>query len=191
MKYRAEDIFTPQGILEEVEQHPNLDFLMNIFNIPRAFGVSGFGGNWSVGMHSFAAALIAVFWSNFNNYPKEKRDKLVVQALFHDMHEAVTGDILPMFKSKEVKGSLNQIQGNIMAAMHISEDPSLKIDLKVIDLVAFLYEIKQVSPSILNPKKLNLAHKIAEKQLNVLLTYCQEQGIKKETIQDFLRTLEF
>jgi len=168
MKYNPEDIFTPQGLLEEVEKNPNLDFLMNIFNIPRAFGVSGFGGGWNVGMHCFATALLALYWSKYNNYTTEKRDKLVSAALLHDMHEAVTGDILPMFKAKSVREQLDHIQGNILTALGTEEDLSLKVDLKVLDLIAFLYKIRQVSPSIMQPKKLALAHKIAEKQQGVL-----------------------
>lgn len=190
MKYRPEDIFTPQGTLEEVEKNPNLDFLMNIFNIPRAFGVSGFGGNWNIGMHSMATAFLALFWSKFNKFSPEKRDKLVSLALLHDMHEAVTGDILPMFKAKTVKDQLDTIQTNILKGLGTTADKSLKVDLKIIDLIAFLYEIKQVSPSIMNSKKLQLANTIAEKQREVLFTYCKEEGIDKSKIQKFLKVIE-
>jgi hypothetical protein len=190
MKYRPEDIFTPQGTLEEVEKNPNLDFLMNIFNIPRAFGVSGFGGNWNIGMHSVATAFLALFWAKFNKFTPEKRDRLVSLALLHDLHEAVTGDILPMFKAKVVKEQLNTIQSNILTALGTQDDKSLKVDLKIIDLIAFLYEIKQVSPSIMNSKKLHLANTIAEKQLEVLFSYCKEQGIDKAKIQKFLKMIE-
>src|SRR5579871_4345445 len=98
MNYRPDDIYTPQGRLGDVEHKPNLDFLMNVFNIPRAFGVSGFGGNWTVGMHAFAAAMIAFMWAQFNGFSADQRDRLVALALVHDLHEAATGDILPMFK---------------------------------------------------------------------------------------------
>lgn len=189
MKYRPEDIFTPQGILEEVEHQPNLDFLMNVFNIPRAFGVSGFGGNWDVGRHSYAAALIAILWSKYNNYSHEKRNALVTLALTHDLHEAVTGDILPMFKSTSVRKQLDMIQDNILSALDVTEDPALKTDLKIIDLIAFYYEIKQVSPSILQPKKLALANTIADRQLQVLYKYCKEKEIAKETVQKFIDSL--
>ena len=178
MKYRPEDIFTPQGLLEDVEKNPNLDFLMNIFNIPRAFGVSGFGGNWNVGMHSVATAFLALYWAKYNSFTPEKRDRLVTLALLHDLHEAVTGDILPMFKAKTVKEQLDKIQSNILQALGAKEDEELKVDLKVIDLIAFLYEIKQVSPSIMNAKKLNLANTIAEKK------------IQRAKIERFLNTLE-
>lgn len=73
MKYRPEDIFTSQGILEEVERDHHLDLLMNIFNIPRAFGVSGFGGNWNMGMHSVTTAFIALYWAKFNKYDETKK----------------------------------------------------------------------------------------------------------------------
>lgn len=189
MKYRPEDIFTPQGLLEDVEKNPNLDFLMNIFNIPRAFRVSGFGGVWNVGMHSFAAALIALYWSRFRKFSPQKRDRLVTMALVHDLHEAVTGDILPMFKAHDVKKRLDTIEENILRALDTDMDKELIPDLKIVDLTAFLYEILQVSPSILNPKKLKLAKIISDKQRDILVTYCKEHDISETTIKRFLSTL--
>ena len=190
MKYHAEDIFTSQGTLAEVEKNPNLDVLMNVFNIPRAFGVSGFTRNWNVGMHSMATAFISLFWSKFNNFSDTKRDKLVSQALLHDLHEAVTGDILPHFKSKTVKKQLDAIQHNLLHALGTEEDEGLTIDLKIVDLIAFLYEIKQVSPNIMNSKKLNRAHAIADRQREILYIYCKEKKVDSEKVQEFLRLLE-
>ena len=73
-----ENIFTPQGMLGHVSKHPNLDFLMNIFNIPRVYSVSGFG-TWNVGQHTVAVAFLALYWSAFHSYPQEKRDRLVTR----------------------------------------------------------------------------------------------------------------
>lgn len=190
MKYRPSDIFTPQGLLDEVEKNPNLDFLLNIFNISRAFGVSGFGIPWSVGKHSVAAAFIALYWSRYNNYSETKRNKLVLEALVHDLHEAVTGDILPMFKTSSVKTQLDKIQTNILRALDITCDKTHAVDLKIIDLVAFLYEITQVSPSILHAKKLKLATAIAKKQLEILLGYCKTNNVPEDRIRSFLKSLE-
>ncbi|MFA6184657.1 MAG: HD domain-containing protein [Candidatus Shapirobacteria bacterium] len=190
MTIRANDIFTPQGILEEVEKDPKLDFLMNIFNIPRAFGVSGFGGNWDVGKHSYATALIAVFWAKFNKYPEVTRNKLVIMALLHDLHESVTGDILPMFKTDELRSKLDELQNNILEALEVEYDENLEKDLKICDLVAFLYEVKQVSPNIMHPKKLNLANVMANRQLETIYKYCEKKGIEKKKIQKFLNWLE-
>lgn len=190
MKYKADDIFTPQGLLKEVEKNPNLDFLMNIFNIPRAFGVSGFGGNWNIGMHSVATAFLSIYWAKFSKFKREKRDKFVTLALLHDIHEAVTGDILPMFKEKVVKERLDKIQHNILSSLEVIEDSNLENDLKIIDLIAFLYEIKQVSPSIINPKKLKLAQLIAEKQRDILFEYVAEKKLSKRNVQEFLKILD-
>ena len=101
-----ENIFTPQGMLGHVSKHPNLDFLMNIFNIPRVYSVSGFG-TWNVGQHTVAVAFLVLYWSAFNSYPQEKRDRLVTLALMHDVHEAVIGDILPFFKTAPVKEAID------------------------------------------------------------------------------------
>lgn len=190
MKYKSSDIFTPQGLLSDVEKNPNLDFLMNIFNIPRAFGVSGFGGGWNVGMHSVATAFVALYWARFNKYPEEKANQLVTQALLHDIHESVTGDILPMFKSKDVKIDLDKIQTNIVKALNVSWNTANEVDLKICDLIAFLYEIKQVSPNILQIKKLALAKLIAQKQRAILLKYSSNMGIAKLKITNFLREIE-
>lgn len=189
MRYRPEDIFTPQGILEEVEHDPNLDLLMNIFNIPRAFGVSGFGGNWNVGMHSAASAFIALYWAKFNKFNEAKTHRLAVRALLHDAHEAVTGDILPMFKTKSSRVRLDEIQENILAALRVDREGDLETDLKIVDLIAFYYEIRQVSPNIMHPRKLKLAHTMAERQLATLYAYAKEHGIKKGKIQQFLEFL--
>lgn len=190
MKYRPEDIFTPQGILEDVLHNPNLDFLMNIFNIPRAFSVSGFGGSWNVGMHSLCTAFLAFYWAKHCKFSDEKRNKLVTLAVVHDVHEAVTGDILPMFKAASVKEHLNAIQEHILSALNMVEDDELKVDLKIIDLVAFLYEIKQVSPNIMSPKKLQLAHTIADKQREIIMRYTKESNVEKEKVVKFLEMLE-
>ncbi|RJR14763.1 HD domain-containing protein [Candidatus Microgenomates bacterium] len=190
MRQKPDDIFTPQGRLADVAENPNLDFLMNVFNIPRVFGVSGFGGNWTVGKHSFATALIALFWARFNTFAPAKRDALVTAALTHDLHEAVTGDILPMFKSPEITKHLDRIQKNIINSLGITLDPTLTTDLKIVDLTAFLYEVKQVSPSLLQPKKIKLAQTIFDKQKTILLAFCTKQGIAKRHITRFLATLD-
>src|ERR1700686_2959466 len=108
-----ENIFTPQGMLGQVSKEPNLDFLMNIFNIPRVYSVSGFG-TWNVGQHTVAVAFLTLYWSAFHSYPAEKRDRLVTLALMHDVHEAVIGDILPFFKTIAVKEAIESIQTDIL-----------------------------------------------------------------------------
>jgi len=190
MTIKSNNIFTPQGLLEEVEKDPKLDFLMNIFNIPRAFGVSGFGGNWDVGRHSYATALIAIYWGKFNELDELKRNKLVTMALLHDLHESVTGDILPMFKTDELRTKLDDIQNNILLALEVEFDHSLEPDLKICDLVAFYYEIKQVSPNILQPRKLNLANLMANKQIDTIMEYCKKNNLDTKKVKDFLKYLE-
>src|SRR2546423_10564146 len=93
-----ENIFTPQGMLGHVSKHPNLDFLMNIFNIPRVYSVSGFG-SWNVGQHTMAVAFLALYWSAFNSYAQEKPDRLGTLALVDDSHGAVICANLPYFRT--------------------------------------------------------------------------------------------
>lgn len=188
-KIAADNIFTPQGMLGKVAKKPNMDFLMNIFNIPRIYSVSGFG-EWSVGQHSVATAFLALYWSKFNNYPQEKRDRLVTLALMHDIHEAVTGDILPFFKTPEIKKTISEIQNSILKSFAIEDDQLLKKDLKLIDLICFLYEIAQSSPKGINRTKLALLKNMYERQKQTVFTYAKSVGIEKQKVNDFLNEMK-
>src|SRR5437588_11303918 len=120
-----EKIFTPQGMLGHVSKNPNLDFLMNIFNIPRVYSVSGFG-TWNVGQHTMAVAFLALDWSAHNGYPQEERDRLLTLALVHDIHEAGIGDILPFFKTVAVEDAIDNIQNDILAGFYLAEARALR-----------------------------------------------------------------
>ena len=136
------DILTPQGYLSEIQKNPNLDVVMNLFKIPRAFTVSGFG-DWTVGQHSFCTAFLALYWSRFREYEETKRNQLIVMALTHDLHESATGDILPALKNKALRQQLDEVQNAFLRSLHIEENATLKIDLKILDIIAFMYEIQR------------------------------------------------
>jgi hypothetical protein len=184
-----EQIFTPQGMLGEVSRHPNLDFMMNIFNIPRVYGVSGFG-EWNVGQHTVAVAFLALYWSSFNQYPQEKRDRLVTLALVHDAHEAVIGDMLPFFKTAEVKTAIETIQQDILHAFGIIEDETLQEELKLLDMIGFLYEIGQSSPRGMNPSKHELLEKMYDRQRQTIFAYIEKTKITEQQLTDFLQTMK-
>lgn len=188
-KIRYEKIFTPQGLLGKVSKNPNLDFLMNIFKIPRIYGVSGFG-DWNVGQHTVATAFLALYWSNFNNYSQEKRDRLVTMALVHDVHEAVTGDILPFFKTDEIRLAIDSIQNDILKSFSIEVDHTLKEELKLIDMISFLYEIAQSTPRGLDPVKKKLLKEIYKRQKEDVFFYAQKAGISKKKVSEFLKKMK-
>src|ERR1700730_17133983 len=158
-----EHIFTPQGMLGHVSKHPNLDFLMNIFNIPRVYSVSGFG-SWNVGQHTLAVAFLVLYWSVFRSYSQEKRDRLVTLALVHDAHEAVVGYILPFFKTRAVREAIDAIQQDILHAFAIVEDQELHEELKLLDKVGFLYEISRSSPKGIDESQRELITLMARRQ---------------------------
>jgi hypothetical protein len=182
-------ILTPQGPLGQVQKNPNLDFLMNIFHIPRIFGVSGFG-QWTVGQHSCCAAFIALYWSKFRNYPPEKRDHLVTLALTHDIHEAVTGDILPHFKTNDVRMMMNEIQQDIISSLNISIDQSLLNDLKLIDLISFLYEISSTQPVSYNDARKTQLTSMIQRQKEVIHDFSLQAGFDKKEVDRFIHLLE-
>ena len=180
-----EQIFTPQGLLGQVSKQPNLDFLMNIFNIPRVYSVSGFG-TWNVGQHTMAVAFLALYWSAFHAYPPEKRDRLVTLALVHDAHEAVIGDILPVFKTAAVKEAIASIQQDILNAFSIEEDQTLHDELKLLDMIGFLYEISQSSPKGIDPSKRELIKQMYARQKADILAYAEQGDIDPQKVEEFL-----
>jgi hypothetical protein len=184
-----ENIFTPQGMLGQVSKKPNLDFLMNIFNIPRVYSVSGFG-TWNVGQHTMAVAFLALYWSAFNGYPQEKRDRLVTLALVHDAHEAVIGDILPFFKTAAVKEAIEAIQSDILSAFSIEEDQTLRDELKLLDMVGFLYEISQSSPRGIDPSKRKLIKQMHARQKADILAYAVKAQIDLKKVSEFLKQMK-
>lgn len=184
-----ENIFTPQGMLGHVSKHPNLDFLMNIFNIPRVYSVSGFG-TWNVGQHTMAVAFLALYWSAFNSYPQEKRDRLVTLALVHDAHEAVIGDILPFFKTTAVREAIDSIQGDILSAFSIEEDQALHDELKLLDMIGFLYEIGQSSPRGMDPSRRKLIEQMYDRQRADILTYAEKASIDQDRAEEFLKYMK-
>jgi 5'-deoxynucleotidase YfbR-like protein len=183
------NIFTPQGMLGHVSKQPNLDFLMNIFNIPRVYSVSGFG-TWNVGQHTMAVAFLALYWSAFHSYPAEKRDRLVTLALVHDAHEAVIGDILPVFKTTAVREAIDSIQQDILSAFSIEEDQALHDELKLLDMIGFLYEISQSSPRGIDPSRGELIKQMYARQKADVLTYAQKAKIDVQNVEDFLEGMK-
>ncbi len=184
-----ENIFTPQGMLGHVSKNPNLDFLMNIFNIPRVYSVSGFG-TWNVGQHTMAVAFLALYWSAFNSYPQEKRDRLVTLALVHDAHEAVIGDILPFFKTAAVKEAIETIQSDILSAFSIEEDQALHDELKLLDMIGFLYEISQSSPRGIDPSRRKLIKQMYNRQREDILAYAEKASIDQNRAGEFLKHMK-
>jgi 5'-deoxynucleotidase YfbR-like HD superfamily hydrolase len=176
-------------MLGHVSKHPNLDFLMNIFNIPRVYSVSGFG-TWNVGQHTMAVAFLALYWSAFNSYPQEKRDRLVTLALVHDAHEAVIGDILPFFKTAAVKEAIETIQNDILSAFSIEEDQTLRDELKLLDMMSFLYEIGQSSPRGINPSKRKLIKQMYARQKEEIFAYSEKAKLDQEKVDKFLKSMK-
>jgi len=184
-----ENIFTPQGMLGHVSKNPNMDFLMNIFNIPRVYSVSGFG-TWNVGQHTMAVAFLALYWSAFNSYPQEKRDRLVTLALVHDAHEAVIGDILPFFKTAAVKEAIEAIQSDILSAFSIEEDQTLRDELKLLDMIGFLYEIGQSSPRGIDSSKRKLIKQMYDRQKAIILAFSEKAQVDLNKVSEFLKQMK-
>jgi 5'-deoxynucleotidase YfbR-like HD superfamily hydrolase len=143
-----------------------------------------------VGQHSVAVAFLTLYWSAFHSYPAEKRDRLVTLALVHDIHEAVIGDILPFFKTAAVKEAIEAIQRDILGAFAIEEDQTLHDELKLLDMMAFLYEISQSSPRGISPSERKLIKKMYDRQKADILSYARKASMDQETLKTFLTSMK-
>ncbi|MBF0280142.1 MAG: HD domain-containing protein [SAR324 cluster bacterium] len=178
------DILTPQGNLSDIQKNPNLDVVMNLFKIPRAFTVSGFG-DWNVGQHSFCTAFLALYWARFRGYEESKRNELMVMALTHDLHESATGDILPALKNSDLRAQLDEVQQSFLSSLQVEEKSELKVDLKILDVIAFMYEIQRAQTINLEQKASLQSFFLTQKEH--LNNYCQSHGFND--VQDFLDQL--
>ena len=180
------DILTPQGYLSEIMRNPNLDVVMNLFRIPRAFAVSGFG-DWSVGQHCFCVAYLALYWARHRGYDEERRNRLIVMGLTHDLHEAATGDILPGLKTRDLRSRLEEIQRSFLESLGVGGDDSLADELKMLDMMAFLFEIRQAA--VLNGEQRNRLAAFFSKQKALLVEFCGEREISGA--EEFLQAMNF
>jgi len=178
------DILTPQGYLSDIAEHPNLDVVMNLFRIPRAFAVSGFG-DWSVGQHCFCVAYLALYWARHRGYDAARRNRLMAMGLTHDLHESATGDILPALKNEALRAELERVQARFLAGLNLAADPALVPDLKLLDMVAFLYEIRRAA--VLDGEQRERLGAFFVQQRTAVLDYAAAQGFT--TVEAFLGEL--
>ena len=137
-----------------------------------------------------AVAFLTLYWSTFHSYPQEKRDRLVTLALVHDAHEAVIGDILPFFKTTAVREAIDSIQQDIQNAFLIEEDEALQAELKLLDMISFLYEIGQSSPKGIDPAKRKLIKQMYARQKATIVAYAEQVKIDQQKVHDFLKTMK-
>jgi len=66
--------------------------------------------------------------------------------LIHDIHEVVTGDLIPSFKSTEYKQKEDIASGVFMKALGFDSRRAkdFQYHIKIVDIVASLYEIKEL-----------------------------------------------
>lgn len=178
------DILTPQGNLREIIDRPNLDVVMNLFKIPRAFAVSGFG-DWSVGQHSFCVAYLALYWAQHQGYAEEHRNRLILMGLTHDLHESATGDILPLLKIPPLRQRLDEIQQRFLEGLGAVPDPALIPELKALDRIAFLYEIR--CTAVINLEQRKRLSRFFEEQKELLLRHCEQHGL--HGVEKFLEAM--
>jgi hypothetical protein len=107
----------------------------------------------------------------------------------HDAHEAVIGDILPFFKTPDVREAIDAIQSDILNAFSIEEDQTLHEELKLLDMISFLYEISQSSPKGIDPSRRKLIKQMYARQKEEVLSYAEKAGIDQKKVDEFLKSI--
>ncbi len=130
-------------------------------------------------------AFLALYWARYRGYSPDKRDRLFVMGLTHDLHESATGDILPGLKNPDLTKRLEEIQRNFMEGLEVAVDKPLEVDLKALDMIAFLFEIRQAA--VANQEQRGRLAAFFHKQRALLLAYCGERGIA--AVEEFLREM--
>jgi len=79
--------------------------------------------------------------------------------------------------SEVIKEAIEAIQNDILSAFSIEEDQALHDELKLLDMIGFLYEISQSSPRGIDPSRRKLIKQMYARQKEDILAYAEKAGI--------------
>jgi hypothetical protein len=118
---------------------------MRVFKESRAWTkVSETKFDPSVGHHLLNVSLLMAKFGMRVGWSEEKRNRMVVAALMHDLHESATGDVFPAFKNEAIKATEAWIDKLIVEQYGM---PQLTVEekttLKFIDRLGFMWEMKR------------------------------------------------
>jgi len=97
---------------------------------------------------------------------------------------------LPFFKTAAVKEAIEAIQNDILSAFSIEEDQTLHDELKLLDMMGFLYEISQSSPKGIDPSKRKLIKQMHNRQKEEILAYAEKAKIDQIKVNEFLQSMK-
>jgi len=89
-----------------------------------------------------------------------------------------------------VKEAIDTIQRDILNAFAIEEDETLHEELKLLDMISFLYEIGQSSPRGIDPAKRRLIKKMYARQRADILAYAGKAKIENDRVEEFLKRMK-
>ena len=87
----------------------------------------------------------------------------------------------------ELRGT---IQNDILSAFSIEEDQTLHDELKLLDMMGFLYEISQSSPRGIDPSKRKLIKQMHARQEADILAYSVKANIDQKKVREFLKQMK-
>ncbi|MGZ3626000.1 MAG: hypothetical protein ACXVB7_23230, partial [Ktedonobacteraceae bacterium] len=89
-----------------------------------------------------------------------------------------------------VKEAIDNIQNDILSAFSIEEDQTLHDELKLLDMMGFLYEISQSSPRGIDPSKQELIKQMHARQEEEILKYAEKSNIDRHQVEEFLKAMK-
>lgn len=112
-----------------------------------------FGGQtiifpWTVAHHSLVVELLASRLIEASRPDVEIDGELMLHALLHDAHEAMTSDIVTDFKTADMKDLQRVLDARIYAALHAPMPTACQAaHIKTLDAEALLAEARVVAPA--------------------------------------------
>lgn len=135
-------MWLPSGLVNikyATDEDMTLDNLGNLINTDR------YHKKISVSDHCYITTLIcAKLLKGYAEISENRRNKIIVQCLFHDCEEAFTGDIPTPLKTEEIKNVGDKLRKEIFNYLSLETEitESEKDVIKFCDFCALIYEIK-------------------------------------------------
>ena len=80
--------------------------------------------------------------------------------------------------------------GSFLHAFSIEEDQAFHDELKLLDMIGFLYEIGQSSPKGIDPSKRKLIKQMYARQKEEILSYAEKAKIDQKKVNEFLKSMK-
>jgi hypothetical protein len=83
--------------------------LMRVFKVARVWTLVSEAKDTNVGEHLILTSLLAMKFTQRADWEENRRNKMIIVALTHDLHESMTGDVMPAYKTDLLRATEDHI----------------------------------------------------------------------------------